>query len=332
VSTLETLFDGVAHQAAFSGVVSIERAGIVDFAKAYGLAHRAYQVPNTVDTRFALASGTKGLTALTVVSLIADETIAPTTTARSLLGEDLPLIDDRVTVEQLLAHRSGIGDYVDEDADIDVNTYSLAVPFYDLTDTESYVPALDGFAMKFSPDEGFSYCNSGYVVLALIAERATGIPFAQLVADRVTAPAGMIDTAFDRMDALPERTATGYLSEADDAATNVYRLPAVGSGDGGIFSTVGDVSRLWRSMFAGAIVPMTWVDEMIRPRSDTAEVLAYGLGFWVSASPGRIVLVGEDAGTSFYSLHEPETDTTRTVIATTNSGAWPMAKALRTLS
>ena len=51
------------------------------------------------------------------MSLIEDGTLELDTTARSLLGDDLPLIDDEVTVEHLLAHRSGIGDYLDEDDD-----------------------------------------------------------------------------------------------------------------------------------------------------------------------------------------------------------------------
>lgn len=80
-------------------------------AKAFGLADRAHEIANTVDTVFAIASGTKGFTALTVMSLVQDGALSLSTTARSVLGGDLPLIDDAVTVEHLLAHRSGIGDY-----------------------------------------------------------------------------------------------------------------------------------------------------------------------------------------------------------------------------
>jgi len=79
----------------------VDRGGEIEFARAYGLAHRAHRIPNTVDTRFGIASGTKGLTALAVVSLIDQGVLTLATTARSVLGDDLPLIDDRVTVEQL---------------------------------------------------------------------------------------------------------------------------------------------------------------------------------------------------------------------------------------
>src|ERR1700751_3262171 len=106
--------DEIAVAAGFSGVARVDRPGGSSFAAAYGLAHRGHCIANTVATRFGIASGTKGLTALTVMTLVELRPTRAGTTARSVLGDDLPLIDDRVTVEQLLSHRSGIGDYLDE--------------------------------------------------------------------------------------------------------------------------------------------------------------------------------------------------------------------------
>jgi len=128
VSGLEASVDRIAAETRFSGVVWVDRGGDVQLAKAYGLAHRGHKVANAVDTQFGIASGTKGLTALTVVSLIEEGRLKMTTTARSVLGEDLPLIDDQVTVEHLLAHRSGIGDYFDEEIDRPITDYVLASP------------------------------------------------------------------------------------------------------------------------------------------------------------------------------------------------------------
>ena len=175
----------LADESGFSGVVRVNRGDELVFAEAYGLADRRLGTPNEIDTRFGLASGTKGLTALTDVGLIADGTLKLSTTARSFLGDDLPLIRDDVTVEHLLAHRSGIGDYYDEDVHTDVDAFVLPVPVGDLATTESYLAVLDGFPTKSAPDERFSYCNSGYVVLALLAERASGVPFHELVVQRV---------------------------------------------------------------------------------------------------------------------------------------------------
>jgi CubicO group peptidase (beta-lactamase class C family) len=324
---LETELDAIAAETAFAGAVRVDRGDTVDLAKAYGLAHRGYEIPNELDTRFALASGTKGLTALAVVSLIESGQLELSTTARSVLGPDLPLIDDRVTVEQLLAHRSGIGDYLDEDIELELTEYLMPVPVHALATTEQYLAVLDGHATKFAPDERFSYCNGGYVVLALIAERTSGIPFHELVRRRVCERAGMTDTGFLRSDELPGRTAYGYL-EIDGAwRTNVHHLPVRGSGDGGIYSTVGDMSAFWRAFLAGRIVSDRWVREMLQPRSESPG-RRYGLGFWLHESTDVAMLIGSDAGVSFRTVHDPATGVTHTVVSNLSDGAWPVTRLL----
>jgi CubicO group peptidase (beta-lactamase class C family) len=329
MSNLESELDAIAAETTFSGVVQVDSAQGTEVAKAYGVAHRAYEIPNRVDTQFAIASGTKGLTALAVVSLIEGGRLDLSTTARSVLGPDLPLVDDAVTVEHLLAHRSGIGDYLDEEVDVDLNEYLMPVPVHELANTDQYLAVLDGHPRKFAPGERFAYCNGGYVVLALIAERASGVPFHELVRQRVCEPAGMADTAFLRSDELPARAALGYL-EIDGAwRTNVFHLPVRGTGDGGIYSTAADISSFWRALFAGRIVSTDWVNEMVRPRSDVpSESKRYGLGFWLHASTDTVMLEGCDAGVSFRTVHDPGAGLTHTVISNTTDGAWPIARYL----
>ncbi|MFE5819917.1 serine hydrolase domain-containing protein [Streptomyces sp. NPDC056479] len=325
--SLENAVDSIAHETGFAGVVSVDRGGEIELAKAYGLAHRGTRTPNTVDTRFAIASGTKGLTALAVVTLIEQGVLQLSTTARSVLGEDLPLIDDGVTVEHLLAHRSGIGDYFDEDAHREITDYVLPVPVHELATTEQYLAVLDGHPAKFAPGERFSYCNSGYVVLALIAERVAGVAFSELVHARVCEPAGMRDTEFLRSDELPERTALGYLPFDGISRTNVFHLPVRGSGDGGIYSTVADFGSFWPALFSGKIVSPGWVTRMLLPHSDVpAESRRYGLGFWLHRSTDVAILAGYDAGVSFRSVHDPRSTLTHTVVSNSSDGAWPVTR------
>src|SRR5712691_236338 len=257
--------DAVADANGFSGVVRVDRGDEVELAVAYGLAHRGYEISNTVDTRFAIASGTKGLTAVAVASLIEDGSLDLSTTARSVLGPDLPLIGADVTIEHLLSHRSGIGDYVDEDADHDIADYLMPVPVHELATTEQYLAVLDGHDTKFPPGERFAYCNGGYVVLALIAERTSGVPFHELIRQRVCQPAGMGDSEFLRSDELPGRAALGYLTIDGVSRTNVFHLPVRGSGDGGIYSTLADVTSFWSALFAGRIVRPDRLAELVRP-------------------------------------------------------------------
>jgi CubicO group peptidase (beta-lactamase class C family) len=290
------------------------------------MAHRGWRIPNEVDTRIAVASGSKGFTALAVVSLIVDGVLELSKPARAVLGEDLPLIADEVTIEHLLAHRSGIGDYLDE-SQYSLSDYVMPVPVQDLVLTEQFVPILDGYPQVFAPGERFEYNNGGFVVLALIAERASGLPFHDLVRDRVTGPAGMVDTEFLRSDELPGGVALGYLD--DGPRSNLFHLPVRGTGDGGIYTTVADISAFWEALFAGVIVPLEWVREMTRPRSDsTGGDRRYGLGFWLHASSDAVMLLGSDTGASFWSVHDPTSGLGHTTLSNQTDGAWEMSTFL----
>ena len=320
----------VAEETEFSGVVQIVDAHGTRLAEAFGLAHRGLGVPNTVDTRFAIASGGKGFTALAVVALIDEGILSMDTTARSILGTDLALVDDDVTVEHLLAHRSGIGDYLDEeDENLGPVDYVLDFPVHRLDTTDGFLPEVDGYETKFPPGERFSYSNGGYIVLALIAERASGMTYHDLVHERVVERAGMTDTAFLRSDEPGERTALGYLGESG-LRTNVLHLPVRGNGDGGIYTTAEDMHRFWAALFDGRIVPGRWVEEMTHPHSVApVEEARYGLGFWLDEVGPSVRLVGGDAGVSFWSEHDPSTGATWTVLSNSTSGAWPMVRHIR---
>lgn len=324
--------DRVAAATGFSGVVSVDRGGAVELLAAYGLADRAAAIPNTPATRFGIASGTKGLTALVVLRLVEDGALTLGTPARAVLGADLPLIGDDVTVEHLLAHTSGIGDYFDEDAGHDITEHVLPVPVHELADTEDYLKVLGGHPAKAPPGARFAYCNGGYVVLALIAERTAGAPFRDLVTRWVCEPAGMTATGFHRSDEPPPGLATGYLPIAGTDRSNVFHLPVRGSGDGGISSTAADLRAFWAALFAGRIVPEARVAQLVAPRSEVpAERRRYGLGFWLAGTGPAVILEGYDAGVSFRSVHDPVTALTCTVVSNTSDGAWPVARRLADL-
>lgn len=316
--------DEVAAEGGFPGVVAVDIASSRTFEKSFGLRHRGYDVPNTIDTQFAIASGSKLLTALAVMSLIEDGHLQLEQPAREVLGADLPLIDDAVTIEHLLGHTSGIGDYIDEDADWDAAVPILSVPVHTLTTAESFLPTLDGYAQKFTPGERFSYCNSGYMVLAIVLERTTKETFHDAVQRLVIDPAGLTDTAYLPMNALPGRAATGYLNETGDE-TNTLHLPIRGNGDGGAFTTASDLHKLWQAFLGGTIVAKDTVAQMTRPRNDVPdEQMRYGLGVWLHATGSALIIEGYDAGVSFRSTHIPETATTISVLGNSTEGAWPV--------
>lgn len=311
----------LAAQRSFSGVVGIERAGDLQ-TFAFGAADRAHAVANTVEHRFGMASGTKTLTAIGVLSAIADGLMPLDEPVRDLLADDLASIDDRVTVRHLLNHRSGIGDYLDENADPDPRDHVMKVPVHTLDGADGYLAAIDGYPQVFAPGSGFAYCNSGYVVLGVLLERATGMSYPRAISERVTGPAGMARTEFLRMDELPADAAIGYL-HPDGLRTNVLHLPVVGFGDGGAFTTVGDVHRLWAALIEGRFGD----DVLTLMTSPPVPDARYGMGMWLGPTPGALTMEGMDAGASFNSTRFRD-GTCCTVLSNTCDGAWPVVRHL----
>ena len=322
-----TLDNAVAAKT-FTGVVTVDVADRRILERCEGFIHRALRVPMTAQTRIAIASGSKAFTALAVMRLIEDGELRLDQPVRGLLGDDLPLIDDGVTLEHLLTHTSGIGDYLDEDSDWEVSDYVLSLPVHTLTTSEAFLPMLDGHPRKFAPGERFAYSNGGYMVLSVLLERATGDTYHEALRRLVFEPAGLQRTGFLPLNGLPADAAPGYvLSEGD--LVNTLHLPVLGNGDGGAFTTADDLHRFWLALLDGRIVSRATVEAMTRPRHDVPdENMRYGMGFWIHRTHPALVLEGYDAGASFRSTHIVETQTTVSVLGNSSEGAWPVISAL----
>ncbi|WP_454048742.1 serine hydrolase domain-containing protein [Cellulomonas sp. Marseille-Q8402] len=315
-----------AVESGFSGVIRVDRADETLFAHAYGLADRAHGVPNTVEHRFGTASLAKGFTALAIGSLVDEGRLALSDPVRPVLGRDLPLVDDAVTVDHLLSHTSGIGDYLDESAGGAISDYVLSAPTHLLDDTEAFLPMLEGRPQVSAPGAAFAYNNQGYVVLALIAQRVSGTRFADLVTERVFVPAGMTRSAFLRMDELPGDVARGYLA-ATGLRSNTLHLPVVATGDGGAFTTAADLAAFWPALLAHRVVSAETLAALTTPRNvDEGERLRYGAGFWLGLDSPDLVLDGYDAGVSARTRHDPTSGVTVSVLSNWSDGAWPVLR------
>jgi CubicO group peptidase (beta-lactamase class C family) len=328
VDDLRRRVDQAAEESAFSGVVRLDQGGRLELDAAYGLADRAHGIAMTTDTQLGMASGSKTFTALVVLKLVEQGLLELSTSARSLLGQDLPLIADDVTVEHLLCHRSGIGDYLDEEV-LDNDDYPMPISVHRLVATDDFLPILDGYPTKFPAGERFSYCNAAFVVLAVLAERASGRTYHDLVREMVCARAEMSSTDFLRSDSLPGTAALGYVQIEGEWRTNVFHLPVVATGDGGMHTTTADMARFWEALMAGRIVESQTLEIMFTPRSPVDEDGdGYALGCWVREGSGLVQMVGGDAGVRFWSANDPRSGARATVIGNTGIDNWPVIKEL----
>ncbi|MEO5609879.1 MAG: serine hydrolase domain-containing protein [Ornithinibacter sp.] len=321
------LDEAVAEQA-FTGVATVDVADRRVLERCEGFIHRALQVPMTPGARIAIASGSKAFTALAVMRLIEEGELRLDLPVRKLLGGDLPLIDDGVTIEHLLADTSGIGDYLDEGGGWEVSDFVLSLPVHTLTTAEAFLPTLEGHPQKFAAGARFAYCNGGYMVLAVLLERATKGTYHDVVQRLVFEPAGLQGTGFLPLNELPADAALGYLDNDGDLV-NTLHLPVMGNGDGGAFTTAADLHRFWLALLEGQIVSRETVQEMTRPRHDVPqENMRYGLGFWIHRTHPAPILEGFDAGASFRSTHLIDTRTTVSVLGNSSHGAWPVIATL----
>lgn len=323
--SLQIDLERLADAGDFSGVVGVTRNGTRLVELARGFADRTDGRLIRLDTRFGIASVTKGLTALTVASLIESGQLGYDTTLRSLLPYDLPLVDPAVTIEHLLSHTSGVGDYLDEETLGDIDDYVMDLPVHRLAKPADYLALLDGHPQRSSPGSRFAYNNGAYVMLSIAAELAGDASFYDLVQKRILDPAGMAGTSFVRSDRLPANTAIGYLA---DGRSNVLHLPVRGAGDGGAYSTLADLDALWRSLFAGRIVPLAVVERLVEARTDVEKKRRYGLGFWLRPDRDTAILEGMDAGVSCRTAYDRLSGLSYTVISNTSSGIWPIVRYL----
>lgn len=316
-----------AEETRFSGVVSLAAKEDL-FQAAFGYRDRANKLPNTTKTRFGIASGTKGFTALGIAALIDEGKFGLDTFAYTIIGNRIKNLHKNITIRQLLAHTSGIGDYYDEDEIDDTNEFILAIPIQNLVSPLDYIPLLEEKAQKFAPGTDTSYSNSGYITLAIIIELVASMPYQKFIEDVVFSKAQMERSGFFRSDCLPANTALGYISEKDQLRTNIFNLPVLGGGDGGAYSTLEDMNRFWQQVKGAHILP----DQSVAPFLKWQNMVGnqgYGYGFWIDDKLDHIKLVGHDAGVSFFSSTSLTRDEQVTIISNTSTGVWPIANIIK---
>lgn len=320
--------DAAIEAQAFSGVVAIRRRGEALYERAAGYADRSNRLPNTRETRFGIASGTKTFTALAIGKLIAAGQLALDSRLSDCIALDFAHYAPEITIEHLLTHTSGIPDYFDEELITDFDNFFVSVPWYKLRGPRDYLAVFPDEPMKFAPGQRFAYSNGGYILLGLLIEQLTGMRYQEFVEQAILRPAGMLRSGFFAMNQLPEQTALGYIDEAGGWRTNVYNLPMIGASDGGMYTTMGDVDRLWQAFWGYEILPQELAERFAQPHvqaGSASQPRQYGYGLWMREDQGRgreVYLTGCDAGVSFRSFVNRAAGLQVTVLSNTTDGAW----------
>lgn len=247
----------------FSGVIVVTRAGKPVAAKAYGLADLDAKTPNTLDTIFNIGSITKEFTKVAIAQLAqAGKLSLDDTVAKHLPGTTITAAD-RITIRQLVEHRSGLGDIFGAKYD--------AAPPARLRELADFVPLFAGEPLAFEPGTSERYSNAGYVTLGLIIERVTGEKYRDYVTKHVFAPAGMTQSGWWAVDEHVPNRAIGYtLHDSAKLTPNTKSLPGRPSSAGGSFSTAADLARFYDALLADKLLSPKWTNWIVNRSFDDA--------------------------------------------------------------
>jgi CubicO group peptidase (beta-lactamase class C family) len=319
VPSIDALLAEYTGPAVPGASVIVIRDGRVILRRAYGMADLGRHVAATPETDYRLASVSKQFTAMAVMLLARDGKVRYDEPIREILPE-LPAAAQRVTVRHLLNHTSGLPDY--EDLIPDSQTVQVS-------DRDVLALLARRDTLYFTPGSTYRYSNSGYVLLGLIVERVSGVPFPEFLRARIFAPLGMTASVahVEGVDTVPHR-AYGYSPGPPGPPSPTGFTPTDQSvtsatlGDGGIYTNVDDLVR-WDAALYGAAL----VDAATLRLATTPPVLPggaetqYGFGWFVDRyrDERRWRHTGETSG--FRNAIQRFPDRRFTVIVLTNRNA-----------
>lgn len=256
IDQLTAAVDKAASEDKFSGVVLVAKDGMPLLSRAWGMADPAKGIANRPDTKFNIGSINKIFTTVAIGQLAAAGKLSLSDTIAKHLPDLHVPSADKITIEQLLQHKSGLGD---------VFGPKFMESHASLRKLSDYVPLFVSKPLEFEPGTSQRYSNAGFVVLGLIIEKLSGQTYYDYVRDHITSPAGMTDTASYAIDEDVPNRAIGQTKRGPDGPlavrqSNVNALPARGSSAGGGYSTAADMLRFSQALLADKLLPKRWTD------------------------------------------------------------------------
>ena len=251
----------------FSGSVLLARDGKPIFNKGYGMANIELGVPNSPETVFRLGSVTKQFTGMAITMLQERGKLSVNDPICKYLA-DCPAAWKPITVKNLLTHTSGITNYTDF-PDF-AKTTIMPISTAEMTDLLKTKP------LDFTPNEKFSYSNSGYYLLGEIIEKVSGKTYADFLQENIFTPLGMKSTGYDNPLQIIKNRAAGYARTGGKTLNASYMDMTVPFAAGALYSTTGDLLLWDQALYTEKLVKQKSLDEMFTPFKN-----GYGYGWGI---------------------------------------------------
>ena len=269
-ATMRELCLATADTGLFSGAVLVVEQGEVIYKDAFGMANREWDILNTTDTKFRLASVSKQFCSMLVMQLVQEGKVQLDDKISDYLPYYRKDTGERITIHQLLSHQSGIKDFT---AGFDYRGTISRLSF----GKDEFIKQHCSGDLSNEPGTIYSYCNAGYIILGRIIEKVTRKTFEQNLHDRIFTPLAMNNSGYDRNRYVIARRASGYtygpfgLENAEYTELDSSPGPA-----GALFSTVEDMFLWDRALYTDKLLDKKHRDLMFTANRDVPEVKAAG--------------------------------------------------------
>ncbi len=282
----------------FPGILVKTYEGGKTWGYAAGVANLSTKKPMKTDFRFRIASVTKTFTATVVLQLAGENRLNLDDSIEKWLpgviqgnGYDAK----QITIRQILNHTSGIAEYSrTKEADFFKNR-NKSFTAEDLVKLGLSLPP------DFAPGKGWSYSNTGYVLLGILIEKVTGNSYAEEIENRIIEPLELSNTFLPGNSSVIPGTnhARGYVQPdgASELKDITYYNPSIGSSAGDMISTADDLNKFFSYLLSGKLLKEQQLKQMLTTvPTGSAEIVGYGLGIYETRLPNGVSIWGHSGG------------------------------------
>src|SRR6185503_7372721 len=284
----------------FNGTVLVAQKGEIVLEKGVGWRNFATRTLNDSNSVFQIGSLTKPFTAMVILKLQEEDKLSVNDRLNKYFPQQKGA--EKITIQNLLDHTSGLNNYTDIFGPEDSAIVSHPVSQQRVMDIFKQKP------LAFKPGTKFKYCNSGYFLLGVIIEKLTGMSYEQVVRQLIFNPLHMDHTGFDFINLQAPAKATGYLGpDADKPEPAVLMDSTVTYSAGAIYSTVGDLYKWAKAISNSEILSKASWKEAFTPHLEH-----YGDGWWIDSLFGEKYITHSGGVQGFMSnfIYYPDKDIT----------------------
>ncbi|MFN8343914.1 MAG: serine hydrolase [Spirosomataceae bacterium] len=323
ITTIDSALTKLYEKGMLNGVVLLAKEGKPLYKKAFGIVELTAREPLKTTSAFNLASVSKQFTGMMIMMLKEKGKLNYDDKVRRHLP-DFPY--PNITIRHLLNHTGGLPEYFD-----------LATQYYNTLDTltnEKVLSLLKNHRpqLAFAPNTKFAYCNTGYVLLAMIIEKASGMLIQDYFKQQIVKPLGLKDTYIYNftLKQHPNNRVFGIKRENGKLLPNdLIRLDGV-SGDGNVYSSAEDLLTWEQALYTEKLVSTHTLKEAFRAvKLNNGTVSRYGFGWFLDESGKKMSHTGGWVG--FLNNLERDTDKKTTYIILSSSADFTARSVIKDL-